>query len=274
MKKLITLVLLFVVLQSRSQGFEGIVKWSMKMEITDPKMKAQMADAEKKMNDPANQAKMKEMQDKMNDPQFKAMMEANPQMKTQMENMMKMQGGSPSSMIPKGMSMRIKGANTLTKIEGGMMDGMEMLHMADKDQSVRLDRTKKTYTILTSGGGPGGQSNAAPKLTKTTETAKILGYTCTKYLAEYVEAGTTRTETFWATTEIKDMDMKSLTKQRMGQGGRTMLPAGIEGVPLKIESSMKEGNMTMEVTEIKRESQSASDFTIPSDYKEVKGMGF
>ncbi len=273
MKKLAALALLFVVFESHSQGFEGTVKWSMKMEITDPKTKAKMEEAQKKMNDPATQAKMKEMQDKMNDPQFKAMMESNPQMKAQMESMMKMQaGGDPNSMMPKGMIMKIKGNNTLTKMDGGMMDGMEVLHMKDKNQSVRLDHTNKTYTVMQGGEGQGGNPNAAAaKVTKTSETAKILGYTATKYLAEYTEAGTAVTQAYWTTTDIKDMDMKSLQSQRVGQGGRPMLPAGIDGVPLKIESSMKEGNMVMEVTEIKRESQNAADFTIPSDFKEVKG---
>ncbi len=265
MKKLITLSLLFIVLQTQSQGFEGIVKWSMKMEITDPKMKAQM----EKMNDPANQAKMKEMQEKMNDPQFKAMMESNPQMKAQMEKMMKMQGGDPNGMMPKGMTTKMKGGNTLSKIDGGMMDGFEVLHMKDKDQSVRLDRANKTYTVMP-GAGQGAPTDVTPKITKTGETVKILGYTCSKYIAEFTEAGSVKTETFWTTLEIKDFDMQSMRHQRMSQGGRPLLPGGIEGVPLKIEASTKDGNMILEMTEIKRESLNAADFTIPADYKEVK----
>jgi len=43
---------------------------------------------------------------------------------------------------------------------------------------------------------------------------------------------------------------------------------------LKIESTTKEGNMIMEVTEINKESLNAADFTIPADYKEVKGGMF
>jgi hypothetical protein len=270
MKKLITVVLLFVAFQTQSQGFEGIVKWSMKMEITDPKMKAEMERAQQKMNDPANQAKMKEMEAKMKDPQMKAMMEANPQMKAQMEKMMKMQaGGGATDAMPKGMIMRIKGGNTLSKMDGGMVDGMEILHQKDKNQSVRLDRANKTYTVM-SAGNQGGTVAATPKITKTGETATILGYACSKYISEVVEGGVTRTETFWTTLDIKDFDLKSLSHQRM-QGGRTMLPEGIEGVPLKIEAATKEGKMIMEVTEIKREGQSAADFSIPADYKESKG---
>lgn len=90
MKKLTVFLFMLMSLACMSQTFEGTVKFSMKAEITDPKMKAQMEQGMQQLNDPATQAKMKEMQEKMNDPQMKAMMEANPQMKAQIENAMKM----------------------------------------------------------------------------------------------------------------------------------------------------------------------------------------
>ena len=61
MKKLLIIVLSFVTLSAMSQGFEGTIKWSMKMEITDPEMKARMNSEQQKMNDPAAQARKKEM---------------------------------------------------------------------------------------------------------------------------------------------------------------------------------------------------------------------
>ncbi len=285
MKKLMTLaVLLFVVFQSRSQGFEGTIKWTMKMDVTDPKAKADMDKMSAQMNDPKMQAQMKELQAKMDDPAFKKQMEANPQMKAQMENMMKMMqgqsggasGGAANSMMPSGMTMKLKGSNTLMTMDGGMMGGMEILHMSDKNQSVRLDRQNKTYSVLPSGppgGGDPSKKMADIKFTKTGETTKILGYNCTKYIAEMKEGNETLKQNFWTTTEIKDIDLKALSSQHMGQGGRPMLPAGVEGVPMRIESNTAQGSMIMEVAEIKKESLSASDFTIPSDFKETK-MGF
>src|SRR3954468_426261 len=86
MNKLLIAVLTLAVSSAWAQSFEGIIKWSMKMEVTDPAMKAKMAEGQKKMNDPAEQAKMKKMQEQMNDPKMKAMMDANPAMKAQMEN--------------------------------------------------------------------------------------------------------------------------------------------------------------------------------------------
>ena len=279
MKKLMLLLLLAGVLQAKGQTFEGTVRWTMKMDITDPKMKAEMEKSQKQMDDPANQAKVKEMEAKMNDPQMKAMMEANPQMKAQMENAMKMMkgggGANMNSMMPTGMTMRIKSQNTLTRMDGGMADGQEMLHQKDKNQTVRLDRKNKTYSVLPSGGKDGDASAAAAaaKITKTSETAKILGYNCTKYLAEVTEGGRPSTQIFWTTTDIKDFDMKSLASQRMGRGQNALFYDKIEGVPLKIEMASPQGNMVMEVAEIKRETLNANDFTIPSDFTEVKMPG-
>lgn len=271
------MVLLAVVAtQVSAQNFEGTIKWSMKMEITDPALKAKMADGQKKMNDPANQARMKEMQAKMNDPQMKAMMENNPQMKAMMEKMAQgQQGGGNdmmSNMMPKGMIIKIKDGNSLVTMDGGMMAG-DVLTQKDKPESIRLDRQNKTYSVMPSGKGPGTEMNegAKPVVTKTNETTKIIGYNCTKYVVVMTERGQTITNNIWATTEIKDIDMKAFAKHKMGRG-QSMFYEGIDGIPLKIESGTKEGNMVMEVTEIKKESLNASDFTIPSDYKETKGM--
>ncbi len=53
MKKV--LILLFVVpaFLLKAHNFEGVITWKITSEITDPKMKAQMEEAQKKMKDPA-----------------------------------------------------------------------------------------------------------------------------------------------------------------------------------------------------------------------------
>jgi hypothetical protein len=43
MKKIMMALLLFVSANLWAQNFEGIIKWSMKMEVTDPALKAKMA---------------------------------------------------------------------------------------------------------------------------------------------------------------------------------------------------------------------------------------
>ena len=271
MKKLIPCFLLLFALTAKAQNFEGTIKWSMKMDITDPARKAKMEEAKKRMSDPAAQARMKEMQAKMNDPQMKAMMEANPQMKTQMEAMMKMQGGDMSAMMPKGFTIMVKGQNTLTKMEGRPM-AMEILYLKDKDNAYHLDRQNKTYSAMMTGNRSGQASpSTPPKVTKTSETTRILNYTCTKYLVEIAEGNRTITQSIWTTTEIKDIDFKNMAKHRMG-GGQAIFYEGMEGVPLRVESNMGESSMVMEVTEIKKESLNPADFSIPADFKETQGM--
>lgn len=251
----------------RAQSFEGTVKWKITSEITDPDVKAQM----EKMKDPANQAKMKEMQAKMNDPQFKAMMESNPQMKTQLEAMTKAManGGGVEAMMPSGLTIKIKGKNTSSVMEGGAAAGMEVLYLGDKDQTYRIDRASKTYAVLTT-GKPNATQNENAKVTKTGETRKILGYTCTKYVVEMQEGKQTMQQIFWATTDIKDLDFKNIARQRLAQGQPNMFYDKIDGVPLRMEMKHPKGTMTMEATALKRESLAAADFIVPAGFKEVK----
>ncbi|MBS1558859.1 MAG: DUF4412 domain-containing protein [Bacteroidetes bacterium] len=270
MKKLMTSLFVGLTFIVSAQTFEGTIKWSMKMDITDPAVKAKMAEGQRKMNDPANQAKMKELQAKMNDPQFKAMMESNPQMKATMEKMMQgaSSGDMMGSMMPKGMIVKVKGDNSLVTMDGGVMSG-DFLHTPDK--SVRLDRESKTYSVMPSGKAPATTENNYT-VTKTTETTTILGHTCTKYVItpkeEHNNAGVSN---IWTTTDFKGLDMKAFARQQMSKG-RSMFYEGMEGLPLKVETTTPQGNMVMEVTDIKRETLSSSLFTIPSDYKETQGM--
>lgn len=273
MKKLIPCFLLLCAWSAQAQNFEGTIKWSMKMEITDPVMKAKMEEGMKKMNDPATQAKMKEMQAQMNDPQVKAAMDANPQMKAQMENAMKMMaGGDMSSMMPKGFVMELKDGNALTKMDGGPLGNMEVLYLKGSDKSYHLDRKNKTYSVLDPGKASQDKPSTPPKVTKTSETMKILNYNCTKYLVEYKEGAQTINQSIWTTTDIKDIDMKSMSKHKTGRSQSSFYFEGMDGVPLRSEVVSPQGIMSMECSEIKRGGVPASDFILPADFKETQGM--
>lgn len=272
MKKFVVLALILASTPLLAQNFEGTITWSIKSEITDPKMKAELEGAQAKMNDPATQAKMKELQARMNDPQMKAMMESNPQMKAQMENMMKMSQDGMNSMMPTGLIIQLKGNNSLIKMEGGMLH-MEILNLKDKDLSYRLDRNNKVYSVVPHTTQNNGQTPQV-KVTKTNETAKILNYTCTKYIVDAALDGKATQNVFWSTTEIKDIDVSQLANQRIGRKGQSLFYEGIEGVPLKMQIQTAEARMTMEVTSLKKESLPASLFVLPADFKEIKSMGF
>ncbi|MFZ6014447.1 MAG: DUF4412 domain-containing protein, partial [Bacteroidota bacterium] len=200
---------------------------------------------------------------------FKAMMESNPQMKAQMERMMgAMQGGS---LLPSGWTMKIKNQNTVSKMDGGMMDGTEFLFLADKGQSYVLDRANKTFSVVQEPGASSTPTEANTKVTKTSETATILGHVCTKYIIETTVNNKPLTQNVWATKDI-NVDMKAWAKQRMGKHGDHFYFDKIDGVPLKMEMKSPEGTMIMEATSIKKESLNSADFVIPSDFKEVPMM--
>jgi hypothetical protein len=273
MKKLAILFIFLFASRAYSQGFEGTIHWTMKMEITDPQRKAQIEEAQKKMSDPATQAQMKQMQEKMNDPQFKAMLESNPQMKAQIEKAITaMSSGNVNSMFPTGLIIQVKNNDLLSKMEGGMF-GLETLYLKDKNQTYTLDRDNKTYSVMKTTDKPesaAGAGNEA-KVTKTSETAKIMNYTCTKYIVEHKIHNETYTQFIWATKEIKDIDLKALGKQRMGKDYQLYVDK-IDGVPLRVEMKTKEAAMSMEVNQLKKESVPASTFAIPADFKEVPSM--
>ncbi len=77
MRNLLTILLTLAISSVWAQTFEGTIKWSMKMEITDPVLKAKMEEGQENER-PGAAKKMKEMQEQMNDPKMKAMMDANP----------------------------------------------------------------------------------------------------------------------------------------------------------------------------------------------------
>jgi hypothetical protein len=252
--------------------FEGTITWNCKMEISDPKMKAQMDKAQKEMNSPENQAKMKELEAQMNDPQFKAMMESNPDMKAMIEKQIAMMksGNTGASMMdnvaPKSMEMKLKGTNSLTKILGGMMES-EVLFQGATNKSYTLNRANKTYTTNAAESSTEADKY---KITKTEEFTTVLTYKCRKYIVESTEKAQKANIMIWTTIEIKDMTAKQFSKMHLG-GKNSSFMDKIEGIPLKMQVLMpNQGNMNMEVNAIKKESLSSSIFEIPTGFVEKK----
>ena len=271
--KIIPLLVLsgFVSASALAQNFGGTLHWSMKTDITDPAMQQQMQQAQAQLNDPATQAKMQQMQAAMNDPQMRAMMENNPQMKAMMEHQMGMMAGGPGggnashSLMPTGMTLKIKDGRTLFNMEGGPMP-MSILTLPEKSASYALNVSNKTYTTLPAPAPDQPAKTDKYKVTKTGESATILGYTCQKFLVEQTDEQTTLV--IWATTQIPGVDAKQLARMRTGRGKGSNFMKDIQGVPLKMEIHAPKMNMTMEATAVNKESLSDDLFSIPSDYTE------
>ena len=262
--KLIVTALLFVVcltIQSIAQTFEGYIKYSFVLDMGAAN-NAKMAEANAKMNTPEMKAQMEAMKQKMNDPEFKKMMESNPQLKAQMEAMMATsQGSGLTNALPKESTIQFKNGNSLYKMNGGTgaLTG-DMLYLKDKDQSYHIYRDRKTYRVVPKEE----QKKSTATVTKTTETQKILGHTCTKYIVKDGEA----TLNIWATTDMKNLyeQMKKISASK----DRNFYIDQIEGIPLKVESNRKEMHFTMEAIEFKEQAEPASDFMIPAGFTEEK----
>jgi hypothetical protein len=268
MKKILIVLICFSSVVVRSQDFEGIITWKFSHEM-DAATKAEMDEAKKKMNDPATQAQMKEMREKMNDPEFKKMMESNPQMKAQLEQMLKMaESGETNSLMPKSMVLKIKGYNSLSVMEGGVLGNYEILSLKDK-KSYKLDRKSKTYSVMPNAGMDSAEVSNV-KVTKTNETKTILNYPCTKYIAESTIQGQPFHQIFWATTAIKGLDMKKMAQFSMGDNKQAKVYEKIDGVPLRVEIKQPQFSMAIEAVSVERKSMPASDFSIPGDFKETK----
>ncbi len=272
MRKIILLAIFCAATNVMAQTFEGSIKWSITTDVSDPAMKSQMQQAQKQMNDPATQQKMKELQKQMEDPQFKAMMDANPKMKEQMEQALKMMENTDfSSMMPTGMLVKIKGKKSLTKVEGGITGDMEMLNTGD-GKNYTINRKEKTYQMEEIGDEGYDFEDSETTVTKTSETKKILGYTCTKYILKSEENGQTLEQYIWATNEIKDLNFTDFLDQRKEAKGQMMVDfKKIDGVPLRMEMGAQGVKMIMEATEVKRGGVSNADFEIPAGFKKVSG---
>ncbi len=267
MKKILVILVCVCSLVCKAQDFEGIITWKFTQEM-DAATKAKMDEAQQRLNDPETQAQMKVMREKMNDPQFKAMMEANPQMKEQIEQMLKMgESGDVNSMMPKSMVLKIKDNNSVSVMEGGVLGSYEILSLKDKE-SYKIDRKAKTYSVMSPIEDSGKPSDI--KITKTNETQTILNYPCTKYIAESTIQGKPFHQIFWATTAIKGLDLKKMAQVKAAETHQALFLEKIDGVPLKMEIKQPQFSMAIEAVSVERKSLPASDFSIPKDFKETK----
>jgi outer membrane lipoprotein-sorting protein len=184
------------------------------------------------------------------------------------------QGGDLNSLMPKGYTAKFKNKNMLSVMEGGMMSSMEFLYLSAKDKAYVINKSSKTYSPVPTTTAADDKKDVDVKITKTSETARILNYTCTKYIADVkTDKGTSMQQIFWSTKDLPGIDYKNMAKQRLGNSSQRMWYSEIEGVPLKIEMKIPQGNMIMEATEIRKQSIPESDFVIPADFKETS-LGF
>jgi hypothetical protein len=106
-------------------------------------------------------------------------------------------------------------------------------------------------------------------VTKTSETKKILGYTCTKYIIKSVDQEEIDEQYNWATKEITGLNMADFLDRKDTKGQMVPDFKKIDGVPLRMEMGAQGVKMIMEATEVKKGGVSNADFEIPAGFKEI-----
>lgn len=278
MKKLVSLVMLVAALTARlgAQDFEGTVVWKMSAEVSDPKLKARM----EQMSSPEMQAKLAQAQAAMNTPEMQAMMKQNPQMRAMIEKQMGLMpkpgaaAGGAGGMFPSKFICKTKGARALILVEGGMFPS-ETLSLGDQQVAYLIDRGAHTYRKLaaTFPGATAEKSEAASfKVTPTSETTKILGYTCTRCVIEQTGGGGPREHAsyvVWVTKDIPGLDSRKLAALRVGRDAGSNFMGQLDGVPLKIEIATPQAKMVMQADSITREALPAATFELPTGFTEA-----
>lgn len=180
--------------------------------------------------------------------------------------------GAYASMMPNATKLSFYNGHILTQVQGGMTAAIVGDILTIPDQKVTyyiIHSEKKAYK--TKAEESQGDAKADYTVTKTKETATILGYKCTKY--KITTKGADGKETvlhLWTTTEITN------AKPTGKHSGNGLFKEGVEGFTLKMEvnSEVNGQKYTMinTATEINKDTPKASDFEIPSDYTIVEGL--
>lgn len=259
--------------------FEGTLRWTMSIEITDPAMKKEMVDAEKQVSDPKMLAQMNDAQGAMADPEMQAMMAQNPQMKAMMEQQMAMINKSKSgsvnpfdNMFPKAFLLRTKAGKTLSVVDGGPMP-VEVLNLPAIPVRYMIDRKAHTYLKLPDDKALGSAEKTTYKITKTNDSLTILGYACTKYVVVLNKDSTTHekpsTYLVWASTEVDGIDTSALAKLKFSEhGSENAFMRDIVGVPLKMEVTTTQARVTMQAVTLQAESLADDLFRLPAGFTE------
>lgn len=179
--------------------------------------------------------------------------------------------GMGSELFPKGFVLQIKGPRALVKTDGGLKP-TEVLTLADKNLSYQIDRKAGTYQKLAA--DPLKDAVGNYKVTPTTETARILGYTCRRYRVETVGSEDKMTYAVWATNEIKGLDARTLRRLQFGKTAGSEFLSQIEGVPLRIDGVTPDAKLQIIATSVKAEVLPNALFVLSPSLKETASQGF
>jgi hypothetical protein len=171
----------------------------------------------------------------------------------------------------------MKGGLVRTDFELGKGQTASAILDVAHDQMTMLMPDQQMYMVMPMRrtAAAAGQDPADVQLEKTSETEKILGYTCTKYLVKSKE-GTTQV---WATDQLGTFMGLGATGNPMG--GRQAPAAAWEKVlkdknffPLRVEGGDKDNAFKLEALAVEKQPIPDSTFKPPADYRKFDMSGF
>jgi hypothetical protein len=198
---------------------------------------------------------------------------------------MKMTAGRGQS---QEITLHVKNGFQRADIEAGRGHTISMITDVAKQQVLILMPEQKMYMVqpLHTMAAAAEKMNGGDDVTfeKTGETEKILGYTCTKYVAKTKDV----TSDVWATEELgRFMGLGSSGNPMGRRRGQAQPPAwekalmGKDFFPLRVVSRDSKGEQfRMEAVAVEKAAQPDSLFTPPADYRKfdlggmMQGLGF
>lgn len=155
------------------------------------------------------------------------------------------------AIMPKGMALYVRGADTRVELTGGMMQLPVALHLGKKHASYLIPGDGSAVQRFADPAEPEGGASAK----KLEETVHIAGYECAKY---FVTRADGTTATVWATDALE-------LPQSAAAGGASPLhvSAGVPGMALRVEVAQEGFTIRIEAVEVERKKPSKSLFALP-----------
>jgi hypothetical protein len=247
-----------------SQQFQGSIKWSVRLDYTDSLKKAQMVEARNKLRDPLGSASLVEHSRKLTDPEISE--RKDPHTKKELEAARK--ATRNLGLYPAAITASMLKGNTRLKYDSIFPD-YEILLLRDSAKTFAVDKTLRQYVDVTRKDRlrkPKSDSLAVVK--KTSETAEILGYRCTKYTVTANQRGSQTSQEIWSTEEIKGFDKAALTTQPIGRVNWIL--DRIPGAPLRLISKNRDGVVRLDAVDVSTQLPVPGLFIIPKDYIPLK----
>lgn len=234
----------------RAQEFNGTLQWSARIEFLDQQMDM--------------------VQAAMKNPEMLSLLLQNRQLRGMLESKLGPlnANGGATSLLPTGGTLFIKGQRALLKTEGGLVS-REVLSLGDQRAAYSLNRPARTYQKIADSTMSGVGAAVKTKVTRTKDTAVILGYTCNRFLVEADDAGAKSHFSVWTTTSIKGLDAAALKRLSWGQAGSPDFLGKIEGVPLKIDAVTPDAKIGLVATKLTVGPVDGALFVLPAGFKQV-----